>query len=136
MNDVTEKTLDERADAKVDEEVPDGAEVLGLILAMLKTFVVYPSEPAAIAHVLWIAHAHAMPAWESTPRLAFLSPEPESGKTRALEISELLVPNPLDTVNASAAYLYRSTGGEGGPPTLLLDEADTVFDLKAKQHED
>jgi len=136
MNDVHGKNLDERADAHLDDEVPDGAEVLGLILAMLKTFLVYPSEHAATAHVLWIAHTHAMNAWESTPRIAFLSPEPESGKTRALEISELLVPNPLDTVNASAAYLYRSTAGENGPPTLLLDEADTVFDLKAKQHED
>lgn len=136
MNDARIKSLDERVAEKLDEETPDGAEVLDNILAMLKTFVVYPSEHAAVAHALWIGHTHFMEAWESTPRLAFLSPEPGSGKTRALELSELLVPNPLDTVNASAAYLFRSMSGDEGMPTILLDEADTILDPTAKQHED
>ena len=75
--------------------------------AFLGRFVVYPSAAAAAAHVLWVAHAHLMDAWDSTPRIAFLSPEPASGKTRALEVTELLVPNPVEAVNVSTAYLFR-----------------------------
>jgi hypothetical protein len=66
-----------------------------------------------------------MDSWESTPRLAFLSPEPESGKTRGLEITNLLVPNPVDAVNVSAAYLFRKVAEAA--PTILFDEIDTVF---------
>src|SRR5215212_886637 len=73
----------------------DGAAILDGVHAFLGWFVAYPSEDAHIAHTLWIAHCHLMDAWESTPRIAFLSPEPSSGKTRALEASELLVPNPV-----------------------------------------
>src|SRR5262249_388910 len=74
-------------------------------------------------------------AWETTPRLAFLSPEPGSGKTRALEISELLVPNPVETVNMSPAYLFRRIGAEVGLPTLLMDEVDALFNGKNQSAE-
>jgi hypothetical protein len=62
----------------------DGAALLNDVHAFLGRFVAYPSEDTHIAHVLWIVHTHLMDAWESTPRIAFLSPEPGSGKTRAL----------------------------------------------------
>ena len=58
-----------------------GAVLLDQVRKFLVRFIAYPSEHAAIAHVLWIAHSHLMSAWESTPRIAFLSPEPASGKT-------------------------------------------------------
>jgi hypothetical protein len=106
------------------------------IHAFIGRFVAYPSPDAHVAHTLWIAHAHLMDAWESTPRIAFLSPEPASGKTRALEVSELLVPNPIEAINVSAAYLFRKVDGEAGPPTILFDEVDTVFGPKAREHED
>jgi Protein of unknown function (DUF3631) len=77
-----------------------------------------------------------MDAWESTPRIAFLSPEPASGKTRSMEVSELLVPEPVAAVNVTPAYLFRKVGGEDGPPTILFDEIDTVFGAKAKEHEE
>jgi len=67
---------------------------------------------AQIAHALWIVHAHLMDKWDSTPRLAFLSPEPGSGKTRALEITELLVPGAVAAINVSPAYLLRSHRAE------------------------
>jgi hypothetical protein len=76
-----------------------------------------------------------MDSWDSTPRLAFLSAEPASGKTRALEITELLVPSPVATVNVTPAYLFRKVGSETGA-TILFDEIDTVFGAKAKDHED
>jgi hypothetical protein len=86
--------------------------------------------------VFWIAHAHLMEAWESTPRLAFLSPEPASGKTRALEITELLVPNAVEAINVTPAYLFRKVGADDGKPTILYDEIDTVFGPKAKENEE
>jgi hypothetical protein len=113
-----------------------GAAILDGVFAFLKRFVAYPSEHAHVAHALWIAHAHLMPAWESTPRIAFLSPEPASGKTRSMEISELLVPDPVAAVNVTPAYLFRKCGSGDGPPTILFDEIDTVFGAKAKEHEE
>jgi hypothetical protein len=110
--------------------------VLHDVETFLGRFVAYPSEHARVAHTLWIAHTHLLAAWESTPRLAFLSPEPASGKTRALEVSELLVPRPVEAINVSAAYLFRKVDDPAGPPTLLFDEVDTVFGPKAREHED
>jgi hypothetical protein len=74
--------------------------------------------------------------WESTPRIAFLSVEPASGKSRALEVSELLVPRPMEAVNMSPSALFRSVGSEDGLPTILHDEIDTVFGPKAKENEE
>jgi hypothetical protein len=114
----------------------DGAALLDDVEAFLTRFVAYPSEYARIAHVLWIAHTHRMDAWESTPRIAFLSPEPGSGKSRALEVTELLVPRPVHAINTSPAYLFRKVADDEGAPTLLYDEIDTVFGPRAKDNED
>lgn len=111
----------------------------GLLLEIadfLARFVAYPSDAAHVAHVLWIAHTHIMDAWESTPRIAFLSPEPGSGKTRAIEITELLVPRPVEAVNGTPAYLFRKVADKDGRPTILFDEIDTVFGPKAKDNEE
>lgn len=123
--------LDERGD-----RIPDGAELLDRVEAYLARFVSYPSEHARVAHALWIAHSHLLDAFESTPRLAALSPEPGSGKTRLLEASEPLVPRPLHSVNVTPAYLFRKVADEAGPPTILFDEIDTIFGPKAKDNED
>jgi len=112
-----------------------GEFLLNAVFKFSGRFVSYPSEAAHIAHVLWCVHTHLMDCWESTPRLAFLSPEPGSGKTRALEITELLVPNAVQTVNVSPAYLFRRVSNEGGA-TILYDEIDTIFGPKAKESED
>jgi hypothetical protein len=125
--------------AKFGEKVDPGAlaHILDGIHDFLGRFVIYPSKEAHDAHVLWIAHTHVMDAWESTPRIAFLSPEPASGKTRALEVAELLVPNPVEAINVSPAYLFRKVGSEeDGPSTVLFDEIDTIFGPKAKENEE
>src|SRR6476619_971368 len=121
---------------RLPEEIPNGAKLLNDVHAFLGRFVAYPSEAAHVAHTLWTAHTHLMEAWDSTPRIAFLSPEPGSGKTRALEVTELLVPNPVEAVNVSPAYLFRKVASEDGAPTLLFDEIDTVFGPKAKDNEE
>jgi len=118
------------------EDNPDGAELLDDIRAFLARFVVYPGDHELTAHVLWIAHTWFMDFWDSTPRIAFLSPEPGSGKSRALEVTEPLVPRPVHAVNCTPAYLFRKVSDPAGRPTVLYDEVDTIFGPKAKEHEE
>lgn len=131
----TEASLEGMA-AEHSGETARGAALLDDVHGFFARFVAFPSAHAAVACTLWVAHAHAMEAFESTPRLAFLSPEPGSGKSRALEIAELLVPRPAMAVNMSPAALFRIIGGEEGLPTILFDEIDTVFGPKARDNED
>lgn len=107
--------------------VREGSAILDDVEHFLGRFVAYPNEPARVAHTLWIAHTWFMDWWESTPRLAFLSEQPGSGKSRCLEVTEPLVPNPIHAVNVTSTYLFRKISGEGGLPTVLFDEIDTVF---------
>jgi|HubBroStandDraft_6_1064221.scaffolds.fasta_scaffold153674_3 hypothetical protein len=113
-----------------------GEIVLRRVHDFLGRFVAYPSAHAQAAHALWVVHTHLMDKWDSTPRLAFLSPEPGSGKTRALEITELLVPRAVAAINVSPAYLLRKVGSANARPTILYDEIDTVFGPKAKDNEE
>jgi uncharacterized protein DUF3631 len=114
----------------------DGAALLDEVEAFHRRFNVFPTEAAYVAVALWDAHAHLLDCFDSTPRLAFLSPEPGSGKSRALEIVETLVPQPMTAVNASAAALFRSVSNPAGRPTILFDEIDTVFGPKAGDNEE
>ncbi|MEU3981432.1 DUF3631 domain-containing protein [Streptomyces sp. NPDC026672] len=114
----------------------DGAALLDEVEAFHRRFNVFPHEAAYVAVTLWDAHAHLLDCFDSTPRLAFLSPEPGSGKSRALEIVETLVPAPMTAVNASAAALFRSVSNPNGRPTILFDEIDTIFGPKAGDNEE
>ncbi|WP_033321229.1 DUF3631 domain-containing protein [Streptomyces yerevanensis] len=113
----------------------DGAALLDEVEAFHRRFNVFPTESAYVAVTLWDAHAHLIDAFDGTARLAFLSPEPGSGKSRALEIVETLTPNAAITVNASANALFRLVEATEGTPTLLFDEIDTVFGPKAGDNE-
>jgi Protein of unknown function (DUF3631) len=119
----------------IEHDAHQGEQTISQVYAFLARFVAYPSDHAHVAHALWILHTHLMNRWDSTPRLAFLSPEPGSGKTRALEITEMLVPSPVSAVNVSPAYLFRKVGNEEGT-TILFDEIDTVFGPRAKENEE
>ncbi|WNI15716.1 DUF3631 domain-containing protein [Actinacidiphila sp. ITFR-21] len=114
----------------------NGATLLNEVEAFHRRFNVFPTEAAYVAVALWDAHAHLLDCFDSTPRLAFLSPEPGSGKTRGLEMCGTLVPNPMAAVNASPAALFRAVSMETGRPTILFDEIDTVFGPKAGDNEE
>jgi hypothetical protein len=118
------------------QPVPNGVDVLALTRDYLKKYVAYPNIHALVAHTLLCAHTHLLDAFDSTPRGAFLSPFPGSGKTRALEVSGPLVCRLVSTVNPSANYLFRKAGDPEGPPTVLFDEIDTFFGAKAREHEE
>jgi hypothetical protein len=108
-----------------------GADILDAIDAFLARFISYPNEHARHAHVLWIGHTWIMDVWDATPRLAFVSPEAGSGKTRGLTATYHLVPRPDLVGCLTPAALYRSIQDcleqNGGRPTVLFDELDTVF---------
>jgi hypothetical protein len=104
--------------------------LLDALHAALTRYVILPSPEAADAVVLWIAATHGQAAWEHATRLAIISPEKRCGKSRLLDLVEATVAAPLITVNVSPAALVRSIGDH--PPTLLIDEADTIFGAKAK----
>lgn len=108
---------------------PDGAELLTELREALTRFVIFPDEQAADAVTLWIAATHAQPAWEHAPRLVITAPEKRCGKSRLLDIIEVTSYQPLIAVNASIAAVTRSIGAD--PPTLLIDETDSIFGPKA-----
>ncbi|HUZ93840.1 MAG TPA: DUF3631 domain-containing protein [Edaphobacter sp.] len=101
-----------------------GTEVLDKILAFIRKFVSLTESQAHVV-ALWAVHTHAMDGVDCTPYLAITSAEKESGKSRLLEVLELLVANPWLTARVSAAVLVRKIDTER--PTLLLDESDTAF---------
>jgi hypothetical protein len=103
----------------------DGARLLGELRQAFSRYVVFPSPQAADAVTLWTAATHAQPAWEHAPRLAVVSPLKRCGKSRLLDVVAETCHAPLITVNATIAAVVRSIGQD--PPTLLVDEADTLW---------
>ncbi|MGF6943608.1 hypothetical protein BKA18_003400 [Streptomyces auratus] len=91
----------------------------------IRRYVVLPSEEAFTAVTLWVAATHLQTAWQHAPRLAVVGPAKRCGKSRLLDVITESVHDPLITVNASAAAVFRSITDT--PPTLLVDEADTLF---------
>ena len=106
-----------------------GDDLLSDVLDFGKQYIAFPSPSAAVAWCLWVAHTHFIPRLETTPRLAVIAPEKQSGKTRVLEVTASLVPRPMRTVSVTSAVIYR-TINKDSPPTLLLDEADTTWSPK------
>jgi Protein of unknown function (DUF3631) len=103
----------------------DGARLLGELRQAFTRYVVFPSPQAADAVTLWTAASHAQPAWEHAPRLAVVSPLKRCGKSRLLDVVAETCHAPLITINATIAAVVRSIGAD--PPTLLVDEADTLW---------
>ncbi|GAA3158520.1 DUF3631 domain-containing protein [Planomonospora alba] len=111
-----------------------GAALLDALLAALTRYVILPTPEAAWAVTLWIAATHAQPAWAHAPRLVIRAPEKRCGKSRLLDVVEACCHNPFITVNSTPAAVYRSITED--PPTMLVDEADTIFGPKADGNED
>ncbi len=114
----------------------DGAKTLDDVRVFVDRFCAFPDEHCLDAVTLWAAHAHMVEHFDTSPRLAALSAEPASGKTRVLEVLETLTPNPMFVFGASVAALFRSMANE--QITLLFDECDCVFSKHGKddQNED
>ncbi|HWY84560.1 MAG TPA: hypothetical protein VNY10_21945, partial [Roseiarcus sp.] len=99
----------------------DGAALLSEMTAAIRKYVIMEAG-CAEAVALWTLHAHALDAFQVSPRLGITSPEKRCGKTTALDVVQSLAPRPLSTSNTSAAAIFRTI--EAAQPTLLIDEAD------------
>ncbi|MFJ2674724.1 DUF3631 domain-containing protein [Streptomyces sp. NPDC087525] len=108
--------------------------MLDELRAAIGKYVVLPSEEALTAVTLWVAATHIQTALQHAPRLAVVSPTKGCGKSRVLDVLHETVHKPMMTVNTSPAVIFRVIGKN--PPTLLVDEADTIFGPKAGDKED
>jgi hypothetical protein len=127
---MTTKVIPFRA-GELDDVLDDGspqslATHLDALEAFARRYVAFPSEHEPVAVALWIVHAHLVDRFEVSPILAVTSAEMRSGKTRLIDVLELLVPNPFRTVIPSEAVTYTVLARRPRP-TLLLDEADAIF---------
>ncbi|GAB4087025.1 DUF3631 domain-containing protein [Myceligenerans cantabricum] len=119
------------------EPPTDGAALLNQVAAAFRKYVILPDEHALTGVVLWAAATHAAPAWAHATRLVIRAPEKRCGKSRLLQIVQALSHRPLMSINVSSSAMYRSIAeDENDPPTVLMDEADTVFGPKAGENED
>lgn len=117
-----------------DETADEGAALLDDLCAAIGRYVVLPSDEALTAVTLWVAASHIQPALQHAPRLAVVGPTKGCGKSRVLDVLHETVHQPMMTVNTSPAVVFRVIGKN--PPTLLVDEADTIFGPKAGDKED
>ena len=90
----------------------------------LRRFLVI-SDAQAVALCLFILYTYVAEQFECAPYLQITSAEKRSGKSRLLEVLELLVNRPWLTSRTSAAALVRKL--HEVHPTLLLDESDAAF---------
>ncbi|WP_443066291.1 DUF3631 domain-containing protein [Streptomyces sp. NBC_01262] len=132
-----EPTLATDAEPTGEPEPCEGPQVLADLRGQIERFVVMPSKEALAAVTLWVAATHLQTAWQHAPRLAVVGPAKRCGKSRLLDVVTETVHHPLITVNASPAAIFRSITKKN-PPTLLVDEADTLFGTlkSAERNED
>src|SRR5262245_1934064 len=102
------------------------AELLDAIVAILRRYVVFPLEQQPEAIALWVAHTWSFCAFDYTPYLFVFAAAKRSGKSRVLEVLELLARNAKKTESGSSAALIRIIDDKR-PPTFLLDEVDNLY---------
>ena len=102
----------------------DGAQLLDQVVRFVRRYVVFQQPEAAVFLALWVLHTHAFEAAITTPYPRIASAERESGKTRLLEVLNVLVRRPWLCVTVSSAVVFRK--GDRDAPTLLLDEIDNL----------
>lgn len=109
-----------------DAEPTHGSKLLDELRGQIAQFVIPPSPEALVAITLWVVATHLQPAWQHAPRLAVVGPAKRCGKSRLLDVLTETVHEPMLTINTTPAAIFRSITEEN-PPTLLVDEADTIF---------
>lgn len=90
----------------------------------IKRFVVIP-EPELTGLALYVLHTWSWEHCQVTPYIYINSPVKQSGKTRLLEVLELLVRRPMRASSITSSALYRVI--KENDPVLLLDEVDVVY---------
>jgi len=99
--------------------------VLESVLDFLLSFVVFPSTSEAHAVTLFAAVTWVYEVFDVAPYLLVVGPEKRTGKTRLLEVLDLVVRQPISTASITEAALFRVIDAQ--TPTMLIDEADALF---------
>ena len=108
--------------------------LLAAVTALIRRFVVLPSDASYLALSLFVLHTWAFEAAYATPYLVIESPEKQSGKTRLLEVLDLVCRDPRKVASITAAALFQTVAK--GHPTLLIDEADAIFGGNGERNEE
>jgi Protein of unknown function (DUF3631) len=105
--------------------------LLDRVHAFVRRYVVL-AENAAVIVTVWIAHVYAFRAFEFTPYLAVTSATKRSGKSRLLEVVEVMLGTErcVSTANISPASLFRLIDANPGL-AVLFDEIDRIPKDKA-----
>lgn len=106
----------------------DGAHVLDEVAEWIGPYLAFPSEHCLPVVTLWAAHTHAVGAFYVTPRLVLDSAEPGSGKTRVLEVLNLVCGSPEMVLSPTTAAIFRMIADK--PISLLFDEVEPIFNPK------
>ena len=105
-------------------EAVGAAELLAEIETKFRRYVVV-SDAIAAATVLWVVFTYVVEIAAHAPKLLFHFPEKDAGKSTALGVLRHMVQRPYAAVEATGAAIYRIV--DRLKPTLLLDEADKLF---------
>lgn len=108
-------------------------ELLNAVVETLDRYVVLPGRDECVSLALYVAHTWAIDGAHATPYILVVSPEKRSGKSRLLEVLELLVARPWRLTGASEAALFRKIAKDR--PSLLLDEIDAIFGSHSERTE-
>lgn len=108
----------------------DGEQVLDLAKALIGRFVSMPSDAALTVSTLWAVHTHVVDtdghlAFDVSPRIAWLSDKPASGKTKALEMVASLSYNGQILVDPTPASFAQLVHEYFADPAI--DEIDILF---------
>ena len=102
------------------------AALLDEVEAFCRRFLASLDDAHFVVLALFVAHTHAIEAADASPPLHVTSAEPSSGKTRVIEVLELLVAEPAPMIDPTAAALFRGLHS-GQFVTVLLDEVDNFL---------
>lgn len=102
----------------------DGNELFLRIEKTIHTYLIAP-EPTSRILALWAAMTYLVSELEVLPMLVFTSPVKRSGKTTALELTRRLANRAIMASSITPSAIFRIV--EECTPTLLLDEADSIF---------
>src|SRR5262249_52362418 len=108
-------------------EPVDTAELLGAIETKFRRYVV-ASDAIVTASTLWAPFTQVVEIATHAPKLIFTFPERDAGKSVAQDVLRWVVLRPYAAVEATGAATYRII--DRLRPTLLLDEADTLFERR------
>jgi|ERR1035437_966386 hypothetical protein len=106
------------------EQLPD-EQLIPDIADLIKRYVVLPSDDHALVLALWVLHTWTFEQSRTTPYIYVHSADKQSGKTRLIEVLEILVRNPMRATSVTPSVMFRAI--DTLRPTVLLDEVDTIW---------